>query len=160
LFAHRGRGPAERLEHLLFTFGFNLLMRDRLPALTVDRFQRDHVIASEAGNRPYEQRLNPAPLADLAPHLARDLLIVRTLHQPEGLSGALFGEDVQIGRLFKLYRQALFERAVEDRIARGVDEVREQNRVLVSQRRPGGAESPAEVKISGGCGQDDDSDRG
>src|SRR6266508_2232812 len=143
--AHRSSGPPERLKRLLFTFGFGLLARNLLPVLSVDRFQRYHVIASEAGNRPDEQRLDPTPLADLAPELARDFLIVRPFHQPERLSGALFGEAVEVGRLFKLHRQALFERAVKDRIARGVDEVREQNRVFISQRRPAGAESPAEV---------------
>src|SRR5262245_23986144 len=78
LLAHCGRGPSERLEHLLFTFSFDLLARNRLPTLTIDRFQRDHVIASEAGDRPDEQSLDPAPLADLAPDLARDLFVVRS----------------------------------------------------------------------------------
>src|SRR5215216_1611980 len=138
MLAHLGRGPAQRLEHLLFTLGFNLPARDRLAALAVDRLQRDDVIASEAGDRADEQRLDPAPLADLAPDLTSDLLILRPLHQSERLSRALFGEDVQEGRLLELNRQTLFECPVKDLIAGRVDEVREQDRIFTSQRRDAG----------------------
>ena len=75
MLAHRRRGAAESLEHLLFTFGFDLLVGNRLPTLAVDRLQRDHVIAAEAGNRPNEQRLDSPALTDLTPDLARDLFI-------------------------------------------------------------------------------------
>src|SRR5215211_6542458 len=130
MLAHLGRGPAQRLEHLLFTLGFSLLARDRLAALAVDRLQRDDVITPETGYRADEQRLDPAPLADLAPDLTSDLLILRPLHQSERLSCTFFGEDVQVGRLPELNFQTLSKRPVKDLIAGRVDEVREQDRIF------------------------------
>src|SRR5215211_1439712 len=135
MLAHVGRGPAQRLEYLLFTLGFSLLARDRLAALAVDRLQRDDVIASETGYRADEQRLDPAPLADLAPDLTSDFHILRPLHQSECLSRPFFGENVQVGRLLKLNCQTLFECPVKDFIAGRVDEVREQDRIFAGQRR-------------------------
>src|SRR5918999_2747856 len=116
MLAHLGRGPAQSLKHLLFTLGFSLMARDGLAALAVDRLQRDDVIASETGDRADEQRLDPAPLAYLAPDLTGDLLLLRPLHQSERLSRPLFGENVQVGRLLKLNRQTLFECPVKDLI--------------------------------------------
>ena len=97
MFANSSCGAAERFEHLLFTFGFRLLMCDCLRSLAVDRLQGYYVIAPEADYRTDEQRLDSAALADLATDFARDPVIRRPLHQAKCLSGALFGEDVEVG---------------------------------------------------------------
>jgi hypothetical protein len=56
LLAQARRGAAERREHLLFLRHLDLFARHHVAALRVDGFDRDHVVAAEAGNRPGQQR--------------------------------------------------------------------------------------------------------
>src|SRR6185369_13193175 len=131
--------------HLFFAFGFGLLVCDRLAGLAVDRLKSDNVIAPEADYRTREQRLDSAPLTNLAPDLTGDSVIRRALHHLKRFSGALLGEDIKVGRLLQLDYQTLFKRAVKNRVARSVDEVGEEDRVFIGQRRRGAEDGTPEV---------------
>ena len=55
-------------------------------------------------------------------------------HHSQYLPDTLLRDKVEEGRLFELDGQSLTERAVEDRIASGVGEVREDEQIFVGER--------------------------
>ena len=72
-------------------------------------------------------------LADLARHLRRQPVTRGAAHQLQSLVHLALGNQVEKGRLLKLYRESLLQRVVENRIAGGVGEIGEDNGVLVGQ---------------------------
>ena len=93
-------------------------------------------------------------LADFAGHRAGDTLIGRASHELKCLADGLIGHDVEIGRLLELDGQCLLERAVEDGVDGGVDEVGDEYGIFLSQLL--GA-SGAQVQTADDEGGDDNS---
>ena len=129
----RGRS-AERRQHLLLAGRFGLLARHHVAGLGVDGFEREHVVASETGDRAGEQRLELFAPRNLARKGAGEALVRRALHQSQGLSRTVVWKHLQKRRLLQRHRQRHFERAVEDRLAGCVFEVGQDDRVLLGQR--------------------------
>ena len=97
-------------------------------------------MAAETGDRATQHRLDVLALADFAGNTAGNALVGGTPHELKSLAHSLIGRDVQIGRLLKLHRQRLLQRAVEYGIAGGVHKFGEQNGIffgeLLSAVRP------------------------
>ena len=69
----------------------------------------------------------------------------RTIHEAQDSLDALIGYRAQERRLRQLDRQSLAKSVVENRIARGVDEIRDDHRVVVGELR-----GPVQIEV-GGC---------
>jgi len=113
--------------------------RHDVARLRVEYFQRQHVVAAEAGNRAGNGRLEVFADRHLARDLAGDALVGRTFHQPQRLLHPIVRKYLEEGRLLERDREGDFECAVEERLAGGVDEVREDDGVEVGERRRRGA---------------------
>src|ERR1700751_519007 len=86
---------------------------------------------------------DPRPLAEFSGDLRCELRIGRLVHEAEGLLDVLLRHEAKEWRLFELYRKALTEGAVEDRVTRRVCKIGEDNRVLLGQRvRLAGVQQP------------------
>ena len=134
-FAQPRCGASERGEHLLGAGGFNLFARHHVAALGIDGFEREHVVAAEFADRPRHQRLQLLAARDVAGELTRHALIRRSLHQPQRLPHAVVWEHLEERGLFQGNRKRNLQRAVEYRLVRVVDEVGEDDRVAVRERR-------------------------
>src|SRR6266540_3703223 len=121
------------MKHLLLVFSFRLFARNRVASLRVDRFQRDHVVVSQARNRTHEHGLQSLTLADLTPNLSGHALIWRAPHESERTAHTVFGKNIQKRRLTELHSQRLLERSIKDRVSGRVDEIRQEDRVLFGQ---------------------------
>ena len=77
----------------------------------------------------------PDTLADFAPDVAGDALIGRASHELQGLPHLLFGKDIQVRRLLQIHRQRFLERAVENRVSRGIHKIGDQNRIALRHDR-------------------------
>ena len=113
---------------------FHLLARHHVAGLRVDRFEREDVVASERCDRAGEQRLQLLALRDFARDRARDRLVGRALHQPQGVAHAFVRKHLQERRLLERDRQRHLQRAVEHRLAGGVREVGQHDGVVRGQR--------------------------
>ena len=120
----------KRVQDLLFALRLDFFARQRFAGTGVDRIQRDHILAAEIGDRASQHGFDAVALADFASHVAGDALVGRAPHELQRLPHLLVGEDVQVRRLLQIDRQRLLERAVENRIGRGVHEIRDQNVLL------------------------------
>ena len=68
-------------------------------------------------------------------YLASDALIGRTAHQMQRFSYFAIGQNIEEGRLSEFDAERLLERVIEDRVAGGVGEVGEHDRVFLGERR-------------------------
>src|SRR2546422_9307940 len=93
-------------------------------------------MTAEIRNRSGEQGFESLALANLARDLFRYALVGLAFHVTQRLPHSLVREEVQEGGLLQLHGQRRLQRAVKDSIARRVYEIRQQDRVLVGQRRP------------------------
>src|SRR6185503_9518617 len=73
-------------------------------------------------------------LADLTTDITCDAIVWRAAHEAQCFAHAIFGKQVQKRCLTEVYRECLFQRAVEDGLARRVDEVCQQDRVALGKR--------------------------
>ena len=112
-----------------------LLARDGLTAGRAHRLQADHIVAAEARDRPEQQRLDALALRDLAREIPRHPLVRRSSDVAKSLPDAFLGDDVQERALPQFHRHGLPERPVEDLVAGRVGEVRDEDAVLVRERR-------------------------
>ena len=110
------------------------------PGPGVHRIQRDHVLAAQIGDRTVQHGLDADPLADFASHVAGDALIRRPSHELQSLPHFLLGEDIQIRRLLQIHRQRFLERAVKNRVRRGIHKIGDQDGVSLGHHRPGAAQ--------------------
>ncbi len=72
-------------------------------------------------------------LADFAGDFGSEMRVSGLAHEAEGLLDALFGNDAEERGLFELDGESLFEGVVEDGVAGGVGEVREDDGVLLGE---------------------------
>ena len=86
LFAKLCRGGSEQRQDLLFGWNLDLFARQDFAGFRVDRFQREDVVASEAGDGAGNERLELLAPGNLARDRPRDALVGRALHQTQGLS--------------------------------------------------------------------------
>ncbi len=80
---------AEQRQHLLFGGNLDLLACQYFAAFRVDRFEREDVVASKAGDGARDQRFQLLAPGDLARNLAREALVGRALHEAQGFSHAI-----------------------------------------------------------------------
>src|SRR5580704_4947133 len=125
--------------------------------LTVQRGQRKNVMIAETGDGAGEHRLDPLTLAKFAGDVVSQALAGRLAHEAEAFANFGVWDDVQVRRLLELHGQSLLQRTVEDRIARGVDEIGEENAVFL--RELGGLPG-AKEKYSGDDGRERDHGHG
>ena len=135
LLAQPGRRLAEPDENPFAALRLGLLARDGLTAGRAHGLQVDHVVAAEARNRPKQQRLDALALRDLAREIPRHALVRRSSDVAKRLADACLGHDVEVRALPQFNRHGLLERAVEDFVAGGIDEVGDQDAVLVREGR-------------------------
>jgi hypothetical protein len=100
--------------------GRNLLPSEHLAGMTTRSVQTDDIIVSKFGNGAFNYRRAFHPLADFPRNVGCDPRIRRLFHQAERLLNALVRNEAQKGGLFKLHRQSLAQRVVENRFARSV----------------------------------------
>jgi hypothetical protein len=112
-----------------------LSARQRFSAFAIDRPERQKVLGTNPGNRTIEHRGTRRPFADLSRNCRRQLCIDRLAHQTEGLLDLLVRDNAEKGRLFQLHGEPLPQCAVEHRVTRGIDEIREHYRVLFGENR-------------------------
>jgi len=93
----------------------------------IDGAECHHVLAPHAGDRSDQKRFHPRALGDFAPDARSDALLWRFAHHGQRLARPFVRDDVQEGRLLQVDSQRFLERPVENRIAGGIDEIREQN---------------------------------
>ena len=102
--------------------------------MAIHCFQCQHVLCAQTGDRPGNISLATSTLAKLAGNIGCELGISRLFHQPEGFLDIAIGRNVKEGRLVKRDTQRGFERVVENRIARTVGEISEDDGVFVGQK--------------------------
>ena len=78
---------------------------------------------AEAGNRTGKHGLAPGAKANLSGDLRSKALVHGTRHELQSRVHLTLGDQLQIRRLFQLYRKSLLQRVIKDRIASPVVEV-------------------------------------
>ena len=153
LLAQADRRSVQSLEHRFLARRLLLRFRQHVPGVAVHRLQANHVLAAQPGNRAGQHGLAAGALADLAGHLRRQTVTGGTAHQLQGLVHLALGNQVEKGRLLKLYRESLLQRVVEDRVAGRVVEVGEHDGVFVGELAE---RSAREAASDQGDGDNDD----
>ncbi len=146
---HLNRHSAQRVEDFFFPFRLRLLFSEDLSGAAVPGAQPQDVLASEACNRAFQNRVAPGSFADLARHLWSEPRLGRPVHETQYLLGLLVRNESEEWGLLQLHRQPLAKGLVKDRIARLVLEFSQDNRVLRGEFRcpvqiikvPSGAQS-------------------
>ena len=134
-FAAQLRGYlAQGVQNFLFSRGSCLLLRQRVSVLAIYRFQTEHILTAQTGNRSGNVRLATRPLAKLAGHVGRELGIGRASHQLQCCYDSIVGKHVQERRLVQSNAERGLERVVKNRIAGFVGKVGQDDRVFFSQR--------------------------
>jgi len=126
-------GLIERLEDVLFAVRFGLLAGDGVAGLRVEGGKCDHIMRAEGSDASGQHGLGVFAQADFTGDVAGDALVLGASHKAQGFVDPGLGEQVQIGRLLELRGQRLLQRAVEDAVAGGVDEVGKQDGVFFSE---------------------------
>ena len=111
-------------------------------------------MAAQPRNRSGDVGLAARTLAKLAGHLGREFRVGGAGHQFQGLRNSTVGEHIQKRRLPQGNVQRRLQRVVEHRIASGVGEIGENDRVLFGQT--GRRARKTEVERSPDCGRDKD----
>src|SRR5258708_34773230 len=104
------------------------------------------MLVSETGNRAIQDGGACGSLADFPSELRSKPRIRRLAHQTERLLDSLVRDEAEERRLLELHGQPLAKRPVEHGVARRVDEIGEDNRVLVREFR-------CAVEIEVACGE-------
>ena len=133
LAAQADRRSVQSLEHRFLARRLLLRFGQHVPRVAVHRLQANHVLAAQPGNRAGQHGLAARALADLARHLRRQPVTGGTAHQLQCLVHLALGNQVEKGRLLKLYRESLLQRVVEDRVAGLVVKVGEDDGVFVGE---------------------------
>ncbi len=102
-------------------------------ALAIHRLQSQHVLAAQAGNGPGNVCLAARALAELTGDVGREPGVGRTCHQLQCLRDFVLGKHIQERRLVQRNVECGLERVVEDRIARAVGKVGENDGVFVGE---------------------------
>jgi hypothetical protein len=77
----------------------------------------------EARNRAHQHRRDAFTDTNLVRHVFRQPFVGRAPHKVQGLLDSRFRQDVEIWGLLQLQSHRLLQSAIEDRLARSVDEV-------------------------------------
>ena len=131
--AQPGCRRPQRVQHLFLGRRGHLLLGQRVSILAIHRLQSQHVFAAQTANRSGDVSLAAGPLAKLAGHLGREFRAGRTGHLLQGLRNFAVGEHIQERRLPQGNVERRLQRVVEDRIARAVGEVGENDGVFLGQ---------------------------
>ena len=145
LAAHGRRGASHCVQHVLFIDCLDLLPGERCAVLTGDCLERDDIAFPQARDRAVDSGRGSFADADFVRDLIGDAGARRKTHQAENALHLPVIHYFEKRRLFQLDGHALAKRAVEDRIARAVDEIGQDDRVLVSEFR-----GTIEVEVSRG----------
>jgi hypothetical protein len=129
----RGR-PAQRVQHLLLRRRRHLLLGQRVSAPAIHRLQSQHVLAAQTANRSSKVGFAACALAKFAGYLGREFRVSRTGHQLQILRHFAVGKHIQERRLPQGNVERRLQRVVEDRIAGGVGEITEHDRVFLGKR--------------------------
>ena len=138
-FAHPRSEPsrhlAERAQNIFFPRRLCLLVGEDVPGRAVGGAQPEDVLTAKRRNRSLQDRRTARPNAHDPRNVGGQSCIRRLVHQWQRSPDAFVGDEAQERRLLKLHRESVSERIVEHRVARPIDKVRKDNRVLVRQRR-------------------------
>ncbi len=132
--AEIGGGFVEGLQHLFFARSFDLLAGEGVAGLGVVGFQSDDVIVAEAGDGAGDDGFGVFAEGNFAGQVFGDALIGLAAHEAESVLNFGFGEQVEVGRLLELNGKGLLQSAVENGVAGGIDEFREDYGIFVGER--------------------------
>ena len=135
LAAHDRRRGSHCVQHVLFIDCLDLLPGERCAILTSDGLERDDIAFPQTRDRAVDGGRGPFADADFVRDLIGDAGARRKTHQAENALRLPVIHDFEKRRLFQLDGQSLAKRAIEDRIARVVHEIRQDDRVLVGESR-------------------------
>ena len=138
-FAHLGselaRDLTERVQDIFSPRRHRLLLVQNAAGIAVPGAQAQHVLAAEAGDRAIQNCGARGSLTDLLREFRSQPRLLRLSHQRQLLLDLPVRNQAEERRLLKLHRQSLAQRVVEDRVTSLVVEIRENNRVLLGERR-------------------------
>jgi hypothetical protein len=122
-----------RLEYLFLAVGRYLLSRKQISRATVDSVQSQNILAAQICDGTFNGGRAGRALANLAAKFFSKRRVFGFGHQCQCLHDALVRNETQERRLLQLRRKPLSQRAIENGIACGVGELRQNNRVLISE---------------------------
>ena len=115
----------------------DLLLIENASGVAVPGAQAQHILASKAGDRAFQNSGACRSLADLLSDLRSQPRLFRLSHQRQRLLDLPVRNQAEERRLLKLHGQSLAQRVVKYRIAGLVLKIREDDRVLLREsRRP------------------------
>ena len=129
------RDLTERVQDIFSPRHLHLLLIDSVSSVAVPRAQAQDILASKAGDRAFQNHGACRSLADLLRHIRRQPRLFRLSHQRQLLLDLPVRNQAEERRLLKLHGQSLAQRVVKHRVAGLVLEIREDNRVLLGERR-------------------------
>ena len=141
----RAGHPRQGAEHVLFPCSLHLVGRKDVSGAAGLGAQPEHVLRSECGDGAFHDRRAFRAHADLFGYRRSERHRARTIHEAQDPLDTLIGYRAQERRLRQLDRQSQAKSLVEDRIARGVDEIRDDHRVVIGELR-----GPVQIEV-GGC---------
>ena len=133
--AQAHRGAVERLQHLALAVRAGLFGDERVAGIAVERREADHVVVAEREDRSGDGGPGARALADLERHFADDGRVLRALHDLERRVHLAIGQDLEERRLREVQQQRLPEGPVEDRVARLVLDVAQEDDVAFGDAR-------------------------
>jgi hypothetical protein len=128
---------SQRIQNVFFPGSLHLLIGDDLPGIAVSGTQSQDILAAQCCNRSLQDgAASSCTLADLPRQLRSNPDIGRLTHKVKSMMNTFLRDKNNGWRLLQLHRQPLPQGFIEHRIARGIREVRDQNRALLAWDQP------------------------
>src|SRR5664279_2364889 len=134
---------SQGVEHVTLVARLGFRAGQHFAAGAVDRLNRQKVRRANLSYRAFEDSCAACSLAEFSGDVGGELGIRLLAHHLQGLLDLLIGHNAEKWRLFQLHGQPLPQGAVENRVARGVSEICEDNGVLLSQ-----CWAPVEIEVT------------
>ena len=129
--SERAGDQAQCAQHVFFPSGLHLLLVEDVPSAAVPGAQSQNILASETGQRAFQDGSARGSLADLLCDLGSQRRVSRLTHQMQRPLNTLLRNEAEKGRLFELHGEALAECSVEHWIACPVFEISEDDRIFL-----------------------------
>src|ERR1051325_2720676 len=133
LSSHGGRRLSNCIQYMIFISGLNLLPDERCAILARDGLQCDGITFPHARDRALDSGCRSLADADFVRKLIGDAGARWNTHEAKHPLHSPVIHYSQKRRLFELDRQSLAKRAVKDRIAGVIDEIRQDDDIFVGE---------------------------
>src|SRR5271166_12114 len=124
---------SQSIEHVTLVARLGFRAGQHFAARAVDRLNGQKVRRAKLSYRAFEDSGAACSLAEFPGNVGGELGIRFLAHHLQGLQDLRLGHNTEERRLFQLHRQPLPQGAVENRVARGVGEICEDDGVLLCQ---------------------------